>query len=38
MMNNNGNLISLSGITKIYDTGKVKVRALRGIYIDIKRG
>jgi len=35
---NNGNLISLSGITKFYDTGKIKVRALRGIFLDIKRG
>jgi len=34
----NGTLISLSGISKFYDTGKVKVRALRGIYLDIKRG
>lgn len=35
---NNGTLISLSGITKFYNTGKVKVRALRGIFLDIKRG
>ncbi len=35
---NNGTLVSLSGITKYYDSGKVKVRALRGIYMDIKRG
>ena len=37
-MNNNGTLISLSGITKFYNTGRVKVRALKGIYLDIKRG
>ncbi|MEE9554464.1 MAG: ABC transporter ATP-binding protein [candidate division Zixibacteria bacterium] len=37
-MNNNGTLISFSGITKFYDTGRVKVRALKGIYLDIKRG
>ena len=35
---NNGTLISLSGITKHYDTGKVKVRALQGIDLEIKRG
>jgi len=37
-MMNNGTLISLSGITKDYDTGKVKVRALNDINLDIKRG
>lgn len=37
-MMNNGTLISLSGITKHYDTGKVKVRALQGIDLEIKRG
>lgn len=37
-MMNNGTLISLSGITKDYDTGKIKVRALRDINLDIKRG
>ncbi|UCE68001.1 MAG: ABC transporter ATP-binding protein [Candidatus Zixiibacteriota bacterium] len=31
-------MISLSGITKHYDTGKVKVRALQGIDLEIKRG
>ena len=35
---NNGTMVSLSGITKFYNMGKVKVRALRGIYLDIKRG
>ena len=37
-MNSNGTLILLSGITKFYDSGKVKVRALKGIYLDIQRG
>ncbi|UCC81298.1 MAG: ABC transporter ATP-binding protein [Candidatus Zixiibacteriota bacterium] len=31
-------MISLSGITKYYHTGKVEVRALQGIDLDIKRG
>jgi putative ABC transport system ATP-binding protein len=35
---NNGTLISLSSITKDYDSGKLKVRALRDIDLDIKRG
>ena len=35
---NNGTLASLSGITKVYRTGKVEVRALRGIDFEIKRG
>jgi putative ABC transport system ATP-binding protein len=38
MMNNNGTLISLSEITKHYHTGKVEVRALRGIDLEIKKG
>jgi len=37
-MMNNGTLISLSGIAKDYDTGKIKVRALKDINLDIKRG
>ena len=37
-MMNNGTLISLSGITKYYHTGRVEVRALRGIDLEIKRG
>jgi putative ABC transport system ATP-binding protein len=37
-MSDNNVLISLSGITKFYDTGKVKVRALKGIFLDIHRG
>jgi len=35
---NNGNLISLNGITKVYQTGKVEVRALDGIDLSIDRG
>lgn len=35
---NNGTLISLSEITKYYHTGKVEVRALQGINLEIKRG
>jgi putative ABC transport system ATP-binding protein len=35
---NNGALASLSEITKIYQTGKVQVRALRGIDLEIRRG
>ena len=35
---NNGTLASLSAITKIYQTGKVQVEALRGIDLDIRRG
>jgi len=37
-MSDNNVLISLSGMTKYYDTGKVKVRALKGIFLDIHRG
>jgi len=37
-MMNNGVLISLSGITKDYDTGKLKVRALNDINLEISRG
>jgi len=37
-MMNNGTLVSLSGITKYYHTGKVEVRALQGIDLEIKRG
>ncbi len=35
---NNGTLASLSGITKVYQTGRVEVRALGGVDVDIKRG
>lgn len=35
---NNGTLISLSEITKIYSTGKVEVRALRGVRMEVQKG
>ena len=35
---NNGNLITLRGITKVYQTGKIEVRALGGINLEINRG
>jgi putative ABC transport system ATP-binding protein len=38
MMNGNGTLISLTGIKKYYNTGKVQVKALNGITLDVKRG
>ncbi len=31
-------LLSARGLTKIYDTGEVKVHALRGIDLDVRRG
>ena len=37
-MNQNGTIIRMSGIRKVYDTGKVKVEALKGIDLDIHRG
>jgi putative ABC transport system ATP-binding protein len=36
--NANGQVIQMDGITKVYDTGKVKVEALRGISLEVKRG
>lgn len=35
---NNGSLINLVDIVKSYDTGKIKVQALRGVSLDVKRG
>ena len=35
---NNGTLIALNGITKVYKTGTVEVHALRGIDLKINRG
>ena len=32
------NIIEMSGIRKIYDTGKVKVEALKGIDLEIRKG
>ncbi len=38
MMNQNGTLISLQNIEKIYTTGKIPVTALGGVSLEIKRG
>ena len=37
-MNQNGTIIRMSGIRKVYDTGKVKVEALKGIDLDVYPG
>jgi len=37
-MNRNGSIIHMSGIRKTYDTGKVKVEALKGVDLEIKKG
>jgi putative ABC transport system ATP-binding protein len=37
-MNRNGTLISLNSISKYYNTSRVKVKALDGIDLEIKRG
>ncbi|MFC1494791.1 ABC transporter ATP-binding protein [Thermodesulfobacteriota bacterium] len=34
----NGEVINLKNLTKIYDTGKVKVEALKGIDLDVRNG
>jgi putative ABC transport system ATP-binding protein len=34
----NGAIIHMAGITKIYDTGKVRVEALRGIDLEVRPG
>ena len=34
----NGNIIDMQAITKVYDTGKIQVEALRGIDIKVKKG
>lgn len=36
--NGNGNIIELHGVWKIYDTGKVKVEALRGVDLKVRKG
>jgi putative ABC transport system ATP-binding protein len=36
--NGNGTIIHMAGIRKVYDTGKVKVEALKGIDLDIGKG
>jgi putative ABC transport system ATP-binding protein len=38
MTNNNGMIIRMANIKKIYDTGKVKVEALKGIDLEIHKG
>src|SRR5260221_1134181 len=42
MSNGNGNgsgaIIDMAGIRKIYDTGKVKVEALKGIDLQVQKG
>jgi putative ABC transport system ATP-binding protein len=37
-MNQNGTIIRMSNIRKVYDTGKVKVEALKGIDLDVHPG
>jgi putative ABC transport system ATP-binding protein len=37
-VNQNGTIIRMSGIRKVYDTGKVKVEALKGIDLDVYAG
>ena len=37
-MNSNSSIIRMEGIRKVYDTGKVKVEALKGIDLDVQRG
>ncbi|HEX9750022.1 MAG TPA: ABC transporter ATP-binding protein [candidate division Zixibacteria bacterium] len=37
-MTQNGNIIDLKQVCKVYDTGKVKVEALRGINLQVRRG
>jgi putative ABC transport system ATP-binding protein len=34
----NGHIIDMNGITKVYDTGKIKVEALRGINLEVNKG
>jgi putative ABC transport system ATP-binding protein len=36
--NANGTIIEMAAITKVYDTGKVQVEALRGIDLEVRRG
>jgi putative ABC transport system ATP-binding protein len=38
MRNNNGTIIRMSNIKKVYDTGKVKVEALKEINLEIHKG
>jgi putative ABC transport system ATP-binding protein len=34
----NGDVINLKGLTKVYDTGKIKVEALKGIDLEVRNG
>ena len=34
----NGEVINLRGLTKVYDTGKIKVEALKGIDLEVRDG
>jgi len=36
--NGHGNIIRMSDVRKVYDTGKVKVEALKGIDLEVKKG
>jgi putative ABC transport system ATP-binding protein len=36
--NGNGTIIKMAEVRKVYDTGKVKVEALKGIDLDVKKG
>ena len=36
--NGNGSIIKLERVHKVYDTGKVKVEALRGVDLDVRTG
>ena len=38
MVNTNGHIIEVKGVHKTYDTGAVKVQALRGVDLSIKKG
>ena len=34
----NGEVINLQGLTKVYDTGKIRVEALKGIDLEVRDG
>ena len=34
----NGEVINLKDLTKVYDTGKIKVEALKGIDLEVRNG
>ena len=38
MAQNNGSIITLTSVRKVYDTGKIQVEALRGVDLDVRRG